>query len=203
MSFFIIGDQFCPGGQYKEATDMFNGAQSGARSLNLDNELDYILQQLDEAYDDNKIQRTDWKLVTFFIGSNDVCHACAVNSSLPEPYSINVQMAVERVRLTIPNVLIQIIGMIRVDEIFVATIPYASYCQPFPRNDFVLHDHECGCGHSAVNRTIMANLVPQYNSALAKIASFYQTPMYANESFAVVYRPLPVDILSFPIQAIR
>ncbi|CAO3599917.1 unnamed protein product [Absidia cylindrospora] len=198
-----FGDQFCPGGQYKASIDVLNGAQSGARSLNLDHEMDYILSQLDKAYSDNRIQKTDWKLVTLFIGSNDVCHACAVNTSLPEHYAINVQLAVERVRMTIPNVLIQIIGMIRVDEIFVATLPYASYCQPFPRNDFVLHDHECGCAHSEANRTIMANLLPQYNTALERIASFYQSPMYANDSFAVVYHPLPVDILSFPIQAIR
>lgn len=169
----------------------------------MNHELDYILSQLDDAYNNNKIQRTDWKLLTLFIGSNDICHACVVNSSLPEPYALNVQMALERIRLNIPKVLIQIIGMLRVDEIFTATLAHPEYCHPFARSDFVLSDHECGCAHSAANRTIMAQLMPQYNAALSRIASFYQNPMYSNDTFGVVYRALPVDINSFPIQAIR
>jgi phospholipase B1 len=169
----------------------------------LNHELDYLLSHLEEAYSNNKIQRTDWKLLTLFIGSNDICHACAVNSSLPEPYALNVQLALERIRLNIPQVLIQIIGMIRVDEIFTATQAHPEYCRPFARNDFVLSDHECGCAHSAANRTIMSQLMPQYNAALSRVASFYQDPMYSNDTFGVVFRALPVDINSFPIQAIR
>ncbi|KAI8093289.1 uncharacterized protein BX664DRAFT_261746 [Halteromyces radiatus] len=198
-----FGDQFCPVGQYKESIDVLNAAQSGARSLNLNHELDYLLQQLDKAYKNNQAHSSDWKLMTIFIGSNDICHACVVNSSLPAPYTINVQQAIERIRLTIPNVLVQLVGMIRVDEIFTATQAYPSYCQPFAHNNFVLHDHECMCAHSETNRTIMAQLVPQYNDALQKVAAYYQSPMYANDSFAVVYHPLPVDVNTFPIQAIR
>ncbi|KAI8333393.1 hypothetical protein BC941DRAFT_358009 [Chlamydoabsidia padenii] len=197
-----FGDQFCPSGQYKPQIDGLNGAQSGARSVNLNHELDYLLKELNDAYNNNKIKRTDWKLLTFFIGSNDICHACVVNSSLPAPYAINVQSALERIRLNIPKVLIQIIGMIRVDEIFTATQAYPEYCRPFARSDFVLNDHECMCAHSAFNRTIMAQLMPQYNLELSKIASIYQGPMYANDTFGVVYRPLPVNINTFPIYAI-
>ncbi|CAO3609698.1 unnamed protein product [Cunninghamella blakesleeana] len=197
-----FGDQFCPVGQYRSSVDVLNGAQSGARSLNLNHELDYILDQLNNGYKSNRIKRTDWKLLTFFIGSNDLCHVCAVNSSLPGPFTIDVQSAIERIRLTIPNVLVQIIGLIRIDEIFTATQAFPSYCPPFQQSDFVLHDHECMCAHTAANRTFMAQLMPQFNANLEKVATSYQNPMYSNDTFTVIYHPLPVDVNSFPIQAI-
>ncbi|KAI9301586.1 hypothetical protein BJ944DRAFT_271274 [Cunninghamella echinulata] len=197
-----FGDGFCPIGQYRPSIDVLNAAQSGARSLNIDHELDYILKQLDKAYQDDRIKRTDWKLLTFFIGSNDLCHSCAVKSSLPGPFSIDVQLAIERIRLTIPYVLVQIIGLIRIDEIYTATEAYPSYCRPFQQSDFVLHDHECMCAHTAANRTFMAQLMPQFNTALQKVATQYQGPMYTNNTFTVIYHPLPADINSFPIQAI-
>ncbi|KAI8147093.1 hypothetical protein BJV82DRAFT_553010 [Fennellomyces sp. T-0311] len=193
-----FGDQFCPKGQYQSKIDGLNAAQSGARSLNLNHEIDYILDELEDAYEDQRIQPTDWKLLTFFIGSNDICHACAVPTSLPPAYIANVEAAIERIRSTIRNVLVQIVGVMRVDEIFVETQNFPEYCQPFPTSDFVMHDHECMCAHTAINRTIMSTLTPQYNLGLEGIVKSARS----NDSFAVVYQPLKVDILSFPIEAI-
>ena len=88
----------------------------------------------------------------------------------------------------------------RVDEIFVQSQNYPEYCQPFPRfSDFVLHDHECECAHTPANRTVMSTLTPQYNSGLKQIATSFKN----NDTFSVVFQPLNVDIMSFPIQAIR
>ena len=88
----------------------------------------------------------------------------------------------------------------RVDEIFVQSQNYPEYCQPFPRfSDFVLHDHECECAHTPANRTVMSTLTPQYNTGLKQIAESFK----ANDTFAVTFQPLNVDIMSFPIQAIR
>ena len=108
LSIYIIGDEFCPEGQYKPEIDKLNAAQSGARSLNLNHEIDYVLDQLDDAYDANLIQPQDWKLLTLFIGSNDICHSCTTLTSLPPPFLMNVAAAIERIRLTIRNVFVQI-----------------------------------------------------------------------------------------------
>ncbi|KAI9491110.1 hypothetical protein BDB00DRAFT_767667 [Zychaea mexicana] len=194
-----FGDEFCPKGQYKPDIGYLNAAQSGARSSNLDHEIDYLLEQLDDAYVSGTIKPQDWKLLTLFIGSNDICHSCTTPTSLPPPFIMNVAAAVDRVRLTIRNVFLQIVGVMRVDEIFVESQNYPEYCQPFPFSDFVLHDHECECAHTPANRTVMATLTPQYNVGLQTIADSYM----ANDSFAVTFQPLKTDILSFPIEAIR
>ncbi|ORY97716.1 hypothetical protein BCR43DRAFT_437435 [Syncephalastrum racemosum] len=199
--FFTIcfGDQFCPLGQYKPEIDQLNAAQSGARSLNLQgHEMDYLLKQLEQAYDKNLIQPDDWKLLTIFIGSNDICHACTTPTSLPIPFTANIHATIERIRTSVRNVLVQIVGLLRVDEIFTQTQAYPEYCQPFPRTSFVLHNYECTCAHTEANRTLIASLVPQYNIALKALAQAYTT----NDSFAVIYQPLQPDILSFPIDAI-
>lgn len=85
-----------------------NAAQSGARSLNIDHEIDYLLDQLDDHYKSGTIQRTDWKLLTFFVGSNDICHSCTEVTSLPNVFGANVLTSIDRIRENIPNVLVQI-----------------------------------------------------------------------------------------------
>ncbi|KAJ8663321.1 hypothetical protein O0I10_000560 [Lichtheimia ornata] len=198
MISICFGDEICPKGQYRESIDKMNAAQSGARSLNLDHEIDYLLERLDELYHDQQIQPTDWKLLTFFIGSNDICHSCTTPTSLPIPFAINAADAIDRIRKSIRNVLVQVVGVMRVDEIFIETQAYPEYCQPFPRSSFVMHDHECECAHSEANRTIMRTLTPQYNTALESIVSRYPS----NDTFAVVFQPLKMDVSSFPIQVI-
>lgn len=85
-----------------------NAAQSGARSLNLNHEIDYILDQLKDLYKFGQAEPTDWKLLTLFIGSNDICHSCTEPTSLPPAFSVNILAAVERIRTSVSNVLVQI-----------------------------------------------------------------------------------------------
>lgn len=103
-----FGNQICPDGQYRSKIDVLNAAQSGARSLNLNHQLDYILGQLDDVYKTGLVTPTDWKLVTVFIGSNDICHSCTEVTSLPPAFGVNVLAAVERLRTSMSNVLVQI-----------------------------------------------------------------------------------------------
>jgi hypothetical protein len=204
---------------------VLNAAQSGARSLNLNHEIDYVLGQLNALYKAGTVQPTDWKLLTLFIGSNDICHSCAEPTSLPPAFGVNVLAAVERIRTSVTNVLVQIgnvfhiflllqhtkcalyftiVGMMKVQDIVVQSSRFTSYCQPIKGSDFIGHDHECECSHTDANRTIMSDLFPQYNAALQGVAQHYQDPSFESVTdFAVVFQPLLINIMSFPIQAIR
>ncbi|KAI9362779.1 hypothetical protein BD770DRAFT_315966 [Pilaira anomala] len=198
-----FGNQICPKGQYRPKIDVLNAAQSGARSLNLFHQLDYIEDELEELYESGLASPTDWKLLTFFIGSNDICHSCTEITSLPPAFSVNALAAVERIRTSMSNVLVQIVGMMRVQDIVIQSSNYVAYCQPIKGSSFIGHDHECECSHSDTNRTIMSDVFPHYNTALEGIAEHYKSISDETQStFAVVYQPLLVDIMSFPIEAI-
>ncbi|CAO3666370.1 unnamed protein product [Rhizopus stolonifer] len=194
-----FGNQICPKGQYRDDIDVLNAAQSGARSLNLDHQLSYLFDQLNKVYKSRRIQPTDWKLVTIFIGSNDICHSCTEPTSLPYPFGANVWSAVEMIRKTMTNTLVQIIGLMRVQDIVISTSSYTSYCEPIKGSSFIGHNHECECSHSEANLTIMNNYFPAYNEALQQVVSHYKEP---SDDFAVIYQPLLVDVMSFPIEAI-
>lgn len=103
-----IGNQICPEGQYRPNIDRLNAAQSGARSLNIDHEIDYMLDELDDYYKSGLVQPTDWKLLTIFIGSNDICHSCTEVTSLPPIFGANIMTAIDRIRTSISHVLVQV-----------------------------------------------------------------------------------------------
>lgn len=60
---------------------------------------------------------------------------------------------------------------------------------------------ECVCGASEEGLKAMEAASEGYNKQLEKIAARY--PGKPGGSFAVMYSPAPIDILSFPIDAIR
>jgi phospholipase B1 len=74
----------------------------------LNHQIDYLLDYLDQIYESGVVKPTDWKLLTVFIGSNDICHSCTEVTSLPPAFSVNVLAAIERIRTSVPNVLVQI-----------------------------------------------------------------------------------------------
>lgn len=112
------GNQICPDGQYRPKIDGLNAAQSGARSLNLNHEIDYLEDQLTDLYKSGKAKPDDWKLLTVFIGSNDICHSCTQPTSLPPAFAVNVLAAVERIRTSMTNVLVQIGTVIQMMHLY-------------------------------------------------------------------------------------
>jgi len=91
------------------------------------------------------------------------------------------------------------VGLIHVDQIYQVTMN-SSYCQPFQNSPFVVHDYECPCAHTVANQTIMRENVDLYNQALQSVYLTYKAQNFP--TFAVAYQPLPVNVMSFPINAI-
>lgn len=67
--------------QYRPAEDVLNAAQSGAMVMNLyTHEFNYLLKMLKSNPNIN--MEEDWKLLTIFIGANDLCGSCDNNTFL-------------------------------------------------------------------------------------------------------------------------
>ncbi|KAG2206528.1 hypothetical protein INT47_008545 [Mucor saturninus] len=99
----------CPPFQYKPAKDVLNAAQSAGLAMNLDHELDYLLPAIKNLPGID--YQNDWKLINMQIGSNDQCASC-INALVPlltpKAYGKHVTDAIERIRTTVPRVLINL-----------------------------------------------------------------------------------------------
>ncbi|KAI8576220.1 hypothetical protein K450DRAFT_214495 [Umbelopsis ramanniana AG] len=181
------------------ANDYFNAAQSGAHSSDLDHELDYLIPTVQQYAG---LNQSGWKMLNVFIGSNDLCAICEGGYRSPTEYGQNILAALERFRSSMSNVFVNLsknLGLIHVEDIYQLTMN-SSYCKPFQNNAFVVHDYECPCAHSMANQTAMAANVEFYNQALKSVYSTYAAQNFP--TFGVAYQPLPVNIMSFPIEAI-
>jgi phospholipase B1 len=110
-----------------------------------------------------------------------------------------------------------VVGTFKVSAVFPLTAGQ-SYCVP---NGFIQNTGECSCSSSAENlakmdtlsdgnitciniclQTLVFNLYNiAYNAKLQAIADKYKGT--ANGTFAVMYSPAPIDISTFPVDALR
>lgn len=72
------------------------------------------------------------------------------------------------------------------------------YCKP---NNFLFNTEECSCSGSAADLAKMDALAESYNVKLQQIADKYKGQ--PGGTFAVMYSPAPIDLSSFPIDALR
>jgi len=90
---------------------VFNAAQTGAMSSNLGMETTYLLHQVRHHRLVNVTQ--DWKLLTVFIGSNDICQFGCKQDGLkpgetgsPEAFETKLWLNLERIRERLPRTLV-------------------------------------------------------------------------------------------------
>uniref|UniRef100_A0A8C9R674 Phospholipase B1, membrane-associated-like n=1 Tax=Scleropages formosus TaxID=113540 RepID=A0A8C9R674_SCLFO len=92
----------------------FNLAVSGAKSSDIPAQVQSLIQALKDSEDvdfDN-----DWKLVTLFIGANDLCQYCEDRASLSlQNYSRYLQESLDMLYKEAPRMMVNILGVLQVD----------------------------------------------------------------------------------------
>lgn len=102
-------------------TDVNNAAISGAVAGNVGGQVRYLVSQFRKSATFN----TEYKLVTLFIGANDICASCN-NGFTANDYETRVRAAVESIRTQVPNVIVNVPQLFNVSELFDLTFndPY-------------------------------------------------------------------------------
>ncbi|KAI8876826.1 hypothetical protein K501DRAFT_199541 [Backusella circina FSU 941] len=183
---------------YRPLRDILNGAQSGGLAMNLDYELDYLIPRMKLLISDSDFQNV-WKMVTIQIGSNDQCASCGADYAsnvTANAYSGYVEAAIERIKENMPKTVVNLLGTFKVSGVFPLSAGQ-SYCVP---NGILENKKECECSSSAENLASMDALSDAYNVKLQAIADKYKG--VAGGTFAVMYSPAPIQISSFPIDAL-
>ncbi|KAI8888184.1 hypothetical protein K501DRAFT_173727 [Backusella circina FSU 941] len=184
---------------YRPLRDNLNAAQSGALAMNLDLELDYLIPRM-KTYSLTSNYNNDWKMITIQIGSNDQCAACSGifdSNVTPEAYGKYVDAAIQRIKKEIPKTVVNLLGTFKVSGVFPLTNGREDYCALINGG---VNEFECSCASSAENLAKMDALSDGYNAQLKAIAEKYKGT--SGGKFGVMYTPAPIDVTSFPIDAL-
>jgi len=187
---------------YEPKSDVLNAAVSGAEVDTLySHELDYLLEQL---HKNSKINMTsDWKLLTIWIGANDLCGSCGNTSTfdymLPaDNFESELRRVLEKVRTNIPRTFVNLIETFNISQVYTLGLT-APWCKEIHR----IFPSECPCiFHNGtvgnLYRTQVDRMGQEYNMRLQKIAKDYASKGYPE--FAVVSQPPGRDaaISKFP-----
>ena len=181
-------DILCPPFQYEPQKDVFNAAQSGAMVPNLvTHEFDYLYTQLTSNPEVD--MANDWKLLTVFVGANDLCLGCSgmFPTLTADDYYIHLMEVLEEVRTKIPKVFVNLVQLGNLSEIYKLSLQ-SPHCVEVHR----IFPIECTCAFLPGDegdklRSELDNLATQYNERIVEIASFYSQKHYSD--FAVVVQP--------------
>ncbi|KAI8875869.1 hypothetical protein K501DRAFT_299157 [Backusella circina FSU 941] len=185
---------------YRPLRDNLNGAQSGSLAMNLDIQLDYLINRM-KNFGAGTNFNDDWKMITIQIGSNDQCASCGGifdDEVTPQKYGEYVQAAIERIKEEIPKTYVSLFGTFKVSQVKPLTDGRTDYCELL---NGTVNEFECSCFSSKENMAKMDSYSDGYNKQLQAIAEKYKAT--ENGTFAVMYSPANIDILSFPIDALR
>ena len=81
-------------------------------------QIEYIVKALQTQYKDSINFEEDWKLMTIFIGANNLCGVCKNETySTPEWFEMHLRNALQLVKKSIPRVFVNLITIFNISGI--------------------------------------------------------------------------------------
>jgi len=163
-------------GNANSANAMLNVAVSGARSYNL---LDQITV-LENKMRTMGIGQSEWKLITIFVGGNDLCDFCKdTDGNSPANYQSNVGDALDVIKAKFRNVFVNLVSPPDVTLLGQVTDGLCG----------ILHDFECAC---AKDRTGTGQAHKDYTQKLFELVAL---PRYNDRAdFHVALQPFFAEL---------
>jgi len=136
---------------------------------------------VDKMKSDTSINmQEDWKIITIWVGSNDLCDICNDDEQKysPDSYENNLRAAISIIREEIPRAFVNLIQGIDPTQLYELKSGWCEW----------LHWYECPCGSSsdANVRASVTERLQEYNDRLIKIAN---DTIFQGDDFAVVIQP--------------
>jgi hypothetical protein len=173
-----------------------NGAQSMARIQDVPAQVDYITQLLNTTYSGIVDMKNDWKLMTIFIGANNICPSCrGGGDTTPDFYEQMLRLILNKIYNQIPRTFVNIVMMFNISQVYDIAMT-SDYCifmwETFCRG-------ECPCmtepSSTRNDRHIMDLHSQWYNERILKVVKFWQDKNL--KDFKVVAQPFLTN-LSIP-----
>jgi len=171
---------------------VLNGAQSGAKIVAVPAQVDYITNQIETTFSGTINMKKDWKLLTLFIGPNNVCSSCDDDYN-PDYYEKELRLILNKVYAQLPRTFVSIVLLFNISQVYDIAME-SDYCQ-FMWDTFCAS--ECPCIHKGIEgRQIMDNTTVQYNERIVKVAKEWQEKNLTE--FTVKVQPF-VQNLNIPL----
>lgn len=186
---------------HRQRHDRLNGALSGSTIRNVwFDQLDYLEEQLVSQ----GIDEESWKVLTLFVGANDLCICCKLPKRTDAiEYSETFRRILLAIRDRFPRTLVNVVEMFNVSAIYRAT-ENKSYCKDVHRLIFL----ECDCAFkgsesaSEPYRKLMDELSQEYNKQMRSVIR--DLSKVKNDTWAIALHSFTRDlnITSFPMEMI-
>jgi len=164
-------------GKQSSSNARLNQAVTGAVSSGLAEQALSLIYMLEDGQKQGKWNiNTDWKLLTIFIGCNNLCDYCNdKNTNAPAKYMAEVEQAIDAIQSRIPRVFVNLVQPVDVTLLGVLSTGLCSLLHPF----------ECPCATGSGVQPAR-DAWSQYTQALRDIAG---QAKYKVQDFAVSVQP--------------
>jgi len=158
---------------------------SMAKVENCPDQVDYLVNTLKTTYAGQVDFYNDWKLLTLFIGANNICGACQGRSnSKPAFFGAHLDQVLSQIHASIPRVFVNLVTIFNISGVYYAG-KTSEYCD-------IIHDiwnHECYCVETGKpsDLLIMDEYAVQYNVLSENLAKKYDS--LNDPNFTVVVQP--------------
>ncbi|XP_044026390.1 phospholipase B1, membrane-associated-like [Siniperca chuatsi] len=94
----------------------FNMAVAGAKTSDIPGQVQALIKAMRENKEVNF--EKDWKLVTIFVGGNDLCNYCTDQNNLsPKNYSHNLMLSLDMFYKEVPRLLVNVVELLQINPL--------------------------------------------------------------------------------------
>ncbi|CAD5125345.1 DgyrCDS13584 [Dimorphilus gyrociliatus] len=160
-----------------------NVARMGARATHLPNQADKMIDRLKTTSDIDF--ENDWKLITLFIGGNDLCGYCRDRPNRsPEKFAEHIKNTLDKLHQQVPKALVQVVSMFDVTPVRHLSADWI--CD-------LLQERFCSCARNSDTRPELRPVQLGYHLRVDELISSgrYDT----RDDFTVVVQPHMRDLV--------
>jgi len=163
-----------------------DGAVSEARVEDVPSQIDYLKNTSHSKYKNDINWEEDWKVLTMFIGANNLCGACSGDQrSDPAYFEAHMRAVLTQIEAEIPRVFVNLVTIFNISGVWYAG-QTSEYCRILWHN---ITTHECYCLTTGVkaDRDAMDIHGTAFNQIMADLAVEFAG--HNNPNFTVVVQP--------------
>jgi phospholipase B1 len=125
--------------------------------------------------------QNDWKLVTLFIGGNDLCDYCKDKSlHSPQAYINDIQEGLDILYNELPKTFVNLVTVLKVNDIGI--LNEGLICS-------LLHHFECPCAAYPENDEAKKELAQVFQEYVTNTHNLINSNRYEKDDFTVVIQP--------------